>query len=92
MVVVASCEPNVTPLLYGPRDDCPGCGESIYSTEHIQLLDHHVGMRSLSWTLYFCPLCNTTFKVYWPGWKVSAERIAAILQAERLAKDAKPHI
>ena len=82
MVAVASNEPNAVPLAYGPRDDCPGCGESIYSTEHIELLDYRVGGDRPSWTLYHCPLCNTTFRVYWPSLKLSRERMVSILLAE----------
>lgn len=82
MVAVASNEANAVPLVYGPRDDCPGCGESLYATEHIQLLDCHLGRERPSWTLYHCPLCNTTFRVYWPSLRLSEERMVSILLAE----------
>lgn len=79
---MASNEHNVAVLVYGPRDDCPGCGESIFDTKHIRLLDYHVGFERPSWTLYHCPRCNTTFRVWWPGWRVTEECMVRIALAE----------
>lgn len=90
--MVAVQQAPAAQLIYGPRDDCPGCGESLFDTEAIQLLDCHVGTTTPSWTIYHCPLCQTTFKVWWPSWELTVEQAMRIMreETERRARGGKP--
>lgn len=69
-------------VAYWSRDDCPGCGESLFDTRHIEAHACHVGHARPSWTLYFCPLCQSWFKVYWPGRVATSARLERILAGE----------
>lgn len=71
-------------LVCTSRGTCPGCGESLLDTKQVIALRCYLGTTKHSWTEYYCPVCKTEFRVYWPSLNETLARLAKIEAGEKL--------